>query len=256
MATKIFPIPAFKDNYIWTWVDTQSKTAWVVDPGEAYPVIDSLNKAGVDLAGILLTHHHHDHTGGVDELKSRWPQIRIFGSHKSPITAITNRVGEGDEIDCGPFHFKIIEIPGHTLDHLAYYNKEAVLTGDTLFSAGCGRVFEGTPPQMYQSLLKLLQLPDDLQVYCGHEYTLANLHFARLVEPHNPAIIAKLDEAKELRDANLPTLPSVLGREKQFNPFLRCTSPDVVAAAQDHANQPLAYPEEVFATLRAWKNAL
>lgn len=191
MKNKIFPILAFKDNYIWAWQDDMRKTAWVVDPGDAAPVVDYLAREGLALAGILLTHHHHDHTGGIQELLKHWPYTQIIGSHNSPIKEITQRVGEGDEVDCRRFQFKVIEIPGHTLDHIAYVNEETLFCGDTLFSAGCGRVFEGTPAQMYHSLTKLLSLPNDIQVYCGHEYTEANLNFARLVEPNNPAILAK-----------------------------------------------------------------
>lgn len=251
---KLIPVSAFKDNYIWMMIDTDAKKAWVVDPGESRPVIAALAELQLDLAGILLTHHHFDHTGGVDELVQHWKNIPVYGSHISKITAITHPLKENDEIHCGALRFKILEIPGHTLDHLAYYNDDILFCGDTLFSAGCGRVFEGTPPQMYQSLSKLRALPPNTKVYCGHEYTLANLNFAQAVEPENQFIIEKILAVKNLRDQNEPTLPSLLTEETKMNPFLRCQEPSVISAAESYANQKLKNEADVFAVLREWKN--
>ena len=180
----IIPIPAFKDNYIWMFFDTASKNAWVVDPGDANPVLETLQKYGFELAGILVTHHHHDHTGGVAELRQRWSKCPVFGAD----------LKNGDEITCGSVRLKIIKIPGHTLDHIAFYNNDILFCGDTLFSAGCGKVFEGTPEQMYHSLMQLRALPEEIKMYCGHEYTRANLNFAHQVEPNNAHIVDKMQK--------------------------------------------------------------
>lgn len=251
----IIPISAFRDNYIWTWFDHPTKTAWVVDPGDATPVIQTLNQKGFDLAGILLTHHHHDHSGGVGELIRLWPNVTVFGSYKSMVKEINFPVKEGIEIQCSPFQFKVLEIPGHTLDHIAFYNDKMLFCGDTLFSAGCGRVFEGTPEMMYQSLEKLANLPKNTQVYCGHEYTQANLKFAHHVEPKNPYIASKIEQVNDLRAKQFPTLPSTLSEERQMNPFLRCLESDVIQAAELHAHKKLTNPVDVFAELRNWKNS-
>src|SRR3982751_4994158 len=167
----ILPISAFHDNYIWLLYDEITHEAWVVDPGDAKPVIKTLEKYHLYLKGILITHHHHDHTGGVKALIEHAENISIFGSPHSPISFITHPVKEGDEINSSFFKLTVIEIPGHTLDHIAFYNSDLLFCGDTLFSFGCGRIFEGTPAQMYHSLHKLFQLPDNTFLYCGHEYT-------------------------------------------------------------------------------------
>ncbi len=250
----ICPILAFRDNYIWTWLDKPANKAWVVDPGEAAPVIRTLGELGVDLGGVLITHHHYDHSGGIKELLNRWPNIPIFGSYKSVIKEINSPVHEGMEIECGPLHLKILEIPGHTLDHIAYWNDAILFSGDTLFSAGCGKVFEGTPEMMYQSLTKLINLSDSIKIYCGHEYTQANLKFAQQVEPQNPNIVSKLKIVTELREANKPTLPSLLSEEKIVNPFLRCHEENVIKSVQQHAHSSISNPIDVFTELRSWKN--
>lgn len=256
IESDIFPISAFKDNYIWTWIDKASKTAWVVDPGEAQPVIRLLNEQKLELAGILITHHHNDHTGGVGELLKHWKDIPVVGSYKSAIQYINRPVKQGDEIICSPYRFKILEIPGHTLDHTAYYNEDTLFSGDTLFSAGCGRVFEGTPAQMYQSLNKLKQLSDNTKLYCGHEYTLANLNFAQLVEPNNSHIADKIKAVQSIRETNKPSLPSTMREERLINPFLRCLEPEVMNTVERHAGKQIKDPIEIFAHLRSWKNNL
>jgi hydroxyacylglutathione hydrolase len=254
MTASIFPIAALADNYIWTWVDNASQTAWIVDPGDAKPVLEVLASHHLGLAGILLTHHHYDHSNGIRELLSCWPGISVIASDKSPIQEVTERVKEGDEINCAPFQLKVLEIPGHTLDHLAFYNNEMVFCGDTLFSAGCGKAFEGTHEQLFQALEKLNQLPGNIAIYCGHEYTQANLRFAQQVEPHNNVMKAKQNEVNSLREAGLPTLPSTLNDERDFNPFLRVTEPDIIQAAKNYAKKELVSPQEVFSVLRDWKN--
>lgn len=251
---EIIPVRALKDNYIWMLCNKRLKKAWVVDPGDATPVIDLLNKLEFTLSGILITHHHADHSGGISELIRYAHEIPIVGSHISPIKYINHRVTDQDEVICSTFHFKAIEIPGHTLDHTAYYGNGSLFSGDTLFSAGCGRIFEGTPQMMFNSLNKLLQLDGTTKLYCGHEYTLANLHFAQQVEPNNIQINNKIKQIKELTQQGGCSLPSTLNEEKTFNPFFRCTIPDVIEAASNYAGKKLNSPLDIFACLREWKN--
>ncbi len=254
MMEPLLAISAFNDNYIWTYIDKIKKQALVVDPGDAGPVIAALEDSEIDLTTILLTHHHKDHSGGIKELKKRWNAVTVIGSANSPCHDLTQRVSEGDKISFGPSTLHVLEIPGHTLDHIAFYNNAVLFCGDTLFSAGCGKVFEGTYDQMYQSLIKLALLPDDIKIYCGHEYTLANLQFAKKVEPQNSAIEERISFANQMRKNNLPTLPSTLYLEKQMNPFLRCSIATVIDSAEKQAGKKLKSPVEVFACLREWKN--
>lgn len=250
--TKIIPIPALKDNYIWMLLDDSEKYAVVVDPGEAKPVIETLEKKGCELSGILITHHHWDHTNGIADLLDYTPEVLVAGSIESRVPGVNLRVNDGEEFAIANVQCKAIAVPGHTLDHTAYYDAAAkwIFTGDTLFSAGCGRIFEGTPEMMYQSLQKITALPEDTKVYCGHEYTSQNLNFAAVVEPDNHAI--------SMKQASLPlcTLPSILGEEKRINPFLRCGVETVKYAAEQYAQRKLHRPVEVFAVLREWKNEL
>jgi hydroxyacylglutathione hydrolase len=251
----IFSISAFNDNYIWVLYDENKRDAWIVDPGDAAPVIKTLKDLHLNLKGILITHHHWDHSGGIDALLHYQKNISVFGSVKSPINTITHRLKENDEIDCASIKLTVLEIPGHTLDHIAFYNANMLFCGDTLFSFGCGKIFEGTPSQMYHSLQKIVQLPETTAIYCGHEYTLANLQFAHFIEPNNESIIYKLEEVKSLREANKPTLPSFLFAEKQLNPFLRCNQPSIIETVEKHRHKTLNDPVEIFANLREWKNA-
>ncbi len=254
MSESIFAIPAFNDNYIWIFIDKANNHAFIVDPGDADPVIAVLDKLQIDSISILLTHHHHDHSGGIKKLIQRWKTVSVIGSKKSPCNLLTQRVQEGDKIKFGSAILHILEIPGHTLDHLAYYNNEILFSGDTLFSAGCGKVFEGTYEQMHNSLSKLSQLTDETLIYCGHEYTLSNLQFAKKVEPDNLAINKKILSVTKMRKNNISTLPSTLFIEKKINPFLRCAVPHVIKAAENFAGKKLASPAEVFTCLREWKN--
>jgi len=255
----IEPIAAFTDNYIWCLHD--GRTAWVVDPGEASPVLMFLAANKLSLQGILITHHHHDHTGGIGELRQAFPALNIYGPRnrddKPSIKGLDKHVAEGDAVDVLGYSFRVLEIPGHTLDHIAYYAPDShpptLFCGDTLFAAGCGRLFEGTPPQMLASLQKLAQLPAATAVYCGHEYTVANLRFAQAVEPNNVAVRERAAAAATLRAAQRPTLPSNIGLELATNPFLRCQTPSVLAAARRHGaqNENLA---AIFAAIRTWKD--
>jgi hydroxyacylglutathione hydrolase len=250
---EIVPLPAFKDNYIWTL--RKGRAAAVVDPGEARPVSDYLAREGLELVAILATHHHPDHVGGVEDLV-RARRVPVFGPKGEPIPGLTHPVGDGDAAEIPELgaKFSVLGIPGHTRAHVAYYGLGSLFCGDTLFACGCGRVFEGTPEQMVASLGKLAALPDATRVYCGHEYTLANIKFARAVEPGNEALAAREQRAQALRAAGKPTLPSTLGEERATNPFLRCAEPAVVESANKYLGARVAVPVRVFAAIREWKN--
>ncbi len=254
ISAEIIPLCALRDNYIWTIIDRAADTAYVVDPGDAAPIFKVLEQYNLSLSGILITHHHHDHSGGVLDLLHQYPAIPVYGSHRSPLPFITHHVKEGDEIALADIILKAIEIPGHTLDHTAYVGNNWLFSGDTLFSMGCGKIFEGTPEQMYHSLQKLAALPPDTKVFCGHEYTLANLAFAKHVEPDNAFIKEKIKQMNELIAVGKPTLPSTMAEENKLNPFLRCADPPIIQAVENYAKQTLTNPVKVFAVLREWKN--
>jgi hydroxyacylglutathione hydrolase len=250
---EIVPLPAFKDNYIWTL--RRGKNAAVVDPGEAGPVKAYLASEGLSLVAILATHHHPDHVGGIAELVAM-TKVPVFGPRGEPVPALTHPVGQGDKVEIPQLKadFSVLDIPGHTRAHVAYYGLESLFCGDTLFACGCGRVFEGTAEQMLDSLSKLAALPDETRVYCGHEYTLANIKFARQVDPGNSVLAAREEKAAKLRAAGRPTLPSTLGEERATNPFLRCAEPAVVESANKYLGSRIADPVSVFAAIREWKN--
>lgn len=251
----IIPIRAFKDNYIWMMIEQTSNHAWVVDPGEAKPVMDALKNNSLKLSGILLTHHHADHSGGIQDLLDFAGEIPVVGGSKSPISSINRHIKQGDAIQCNSVTLKAIEIPGHTLDHTAYHDGSVLFCGDTLFSAGCGRIFEGTASQMFSSLQSLAMLPDNTLIYCGHEYTLSNLLFAQHVEPDNQDILRRIPIVEHVLAKNGCTLPSRMGEERKINPFLRCDKPSVIQAVEKYAGQKLANIVDVFHHLREWKNS-
>jgi len=247
------PIPAFDDNYLWLLV--HGAHAAVVDPGDAEPVLQRLRKRSLTLTDILVTHHHHDHVGGVAEL-ARATGARVCGPRNEPIPAREVALADDDRIEVLGAVFEVIEVPGHTRGHIAYHApaQRWLFCGDTLFAAGCGRLFEGTAGQMAASLARLAALPADTRVFCAHEYTMANLRFALAVEPGNDALRARQQACSALRGRGVPTVPSTIGEELATNPFLRCDEPAVRHAAEARAGAPLATTAEVFAVLRQWKN--
>ena len=248
----IIRIQAFKDNYI--WLLRKGTAAVVVDPGDAGPVLDVLDRLGLTLNAILITHHHADHQGGVAGLLARYP-APVFGPAHESITALSRPLHGGETISLSGLGIElaVIAVPGHTLGHVAYHGAGCLFCGDTLFTAGCGRVFEGTMAQMLASLERLAALPADTAVYCAHEYTQANLRFALAADPGNPLLQQRAAEVAALRAEGRASVPSTLAQEVATNPFLRCQEPALVAAAQSRgtsASDPLA----VFSALREWKN--
>jgi len=251
----VTPIPAFSDNYIWLLRQDTSPEVCVVDPGDATPVIEWLEREKLSLDTVLITHHHHDHTGGLAELVKRYAP-RVIGPHNPDIAHIDERAGDGDEVRVMGRLFEVMALPGHTLDHIGFFTAgipPLLFSGDVLFSAGCGRLFEGTPAQMHASLARLAQLPDDTLVFAAHEYTQANLAFARAADPDNSEVETAQAECQRARELARPTLPTTLGRERRINPFLRCDATGVRRAAAAHGNTEGELA--TFTTLRAWKDA-
>lgn len=252
----IQPISAFNDNYIWLLFDAQSRQAFVVDPGDAVPVQAALDSLQLELAGILITHHHFDHVGGLDALCARYSPV-VYGPRNPAINHLSEQLGAGDDIEVLGQAFTVLEVPGHTLDHIAYFHQGGqplLFCGDTLFAGGCGRVFEGTPPMMLQSLQALAALPAATRVYCAHEYTLGNLAFARAVEPDNRALRERETLAIQTRERGEPTVPSDINLELATNPFLRCAEPALLGALRNQGKLQGDSPAEVFATVRGWKD--
>ena len=249
----IIPIPAFKDNYIWILHDY--KHVVVVDPGDPAPVLAYLNLHKLKLAAILCTHHHNDHVGGVCKLIELY-NVPVYGPQLENIPCVSHMLGDGDEIEIPELKIKlsVIDIPGHTHGHIAYLGVGSVFCGDTLFGCGCGRLFEGTAAQLFHSLQRLANLPDETKVYCGHEYTEANIRFALVCDPDNTRLKQRQADVQALRAAGCPTLPSTIALEKATNPFLRCAEPGVIATTLRMAQIKEADEINIFTALRTLKN--
>jgi hydroxyacylglutathione hydrolase len=255
---QIDALPAFSDNYIWLLQDPSSKSCAVVDPGDAGPVVNWLAQhSDWTLSDILITHHHHDHVGGVIQLK-QLTGARVSGPTAESIPARDLALADHDRISVLGLEFEVIAVPGHTCGHIAFYHADdsapLLFCGDTLFAAGCGRLFEGTPAQMHQSLGRLDALPGNTLVYCAHEYTLSNLRFAQAVEPHNVEVAERLTQVTRLRSEGSITLPSNLALERLTNPFIRTGETSVKEKVDERTGRDNLSPEEIFASLRAWKD--
>ena len=244
-------IPALQDNYIWTLTDEDNKCL-IVDPGEAQPVMDKIKANRWQPVAILLTHHHHDHVGGVEELLQHYPDLEVFGPQETANKGAKRIVAEGDEFTLLGLNFCVIATPGHTLGHISYFSSPYLFCGDTMFSGGCGRLFEGTAEQMFDSFQKLNQLPEDTLICCAHEYTLSNMKFAAAILPHDPKILARYQQIKDLRAENRITLPTKLALEREINLFLRTQDPDLKQALGGNVSSSALW--QTFADLREKKD--
>lgn len=255
----VTPVHAFQDNYIWLIRSPDDQRAAIIDPGDARPVLRTLDEERITPVAILITHHHLDHVGGVRQLLEHYPRLPVYGPAQERIPGLTQPLKEGDTVTLPDLAlkapFQVLEVPGHTAGHIAYYGEGALFCGDTLFANGCGRLFEGTPVQMHASLSKIAALPEETLIYCAHEYTLDNIAFAKWVEPDNPDLLQRERDERAKRAQDLPTVPSRLGVERRANPFLRFDIPEVIRAAERFAGRPLAPGAETFGMVRYWKDS-
>lgn len=253
--TEVLHVRAFEDNYIWLIRGKSPDHVAIVDPGDADPVLEALEKQRLKPAAILCTHHHGDHVGGVADILKEYP-IPVYGPARERISTLTHRLKDNDHISIPELdlEFDVLDVPGHTAGHIAFVGGGMLFCGDTMFSAGCGRLFEGTAEQMHASLSRFAALPEATRVYCGHEYTEANLRFALAVEPNNADSLAYREKARALRAQNLPTLPSTIGLERRVNPFLRSGQAGVRRSAEKQAGRNLVSEVEVLAAIRRWKD--
>ncbi|PID49710.1 MAG: hydroxyacylglutathione hydrolase [Proteobacteria bacterium] len=253
---QVISIPAFTDNYIWLMTNEERKHAAIVDPGDAQVVIAELTARQMQPLALLITHHHRDHVGGIEQLCTHYPELKVYGPRNEVIPHLTQPLQEGDSVtldDLG-LRFEVLDVPGHTAGHIAYFGEDSLFCGDTLFGSGCGRVFDGSMEDLFASLQKLASLPAKTLVYCAHEYTVDNLGFAKWVEPENSDIDERLENCWDLLDSGRATVPFTLEGEFATNPFLRTHVPELIAKAEEVAKRDLKSPAEVFATLRIWKD--
>ncbi len=254
---KITALQALKDNYIWLLRNNGSRQAAIIDPGEARPVQEAVVAGNLEPVAILVTHRHYDHVDGIAELVADY-NIPVYGPARESIPALTHPMEEGEHIHLGSIaaDFRVLDIPGHTAGHIGYYGHGLLFCGDTLFTGGCGKIFDGTAQQLFHSLKKIAALPDETLIYCAHEYTEENLLFAKMVEPGNSAIGQRLKKTRQLRGQGAATVPSTLGEEKQTNPFLRCDKKEVIRSAERFADHALNSAEAVFTVLRHWRDCM
>lgn len=250
------PISAFSDNYIWLLRSNKSNLVTLIDPGDANSVLKKCLSEGLQVNNILITHHHSDHIGGISRLKAEFPDATVYGPATENISLVDTKLKEGDKVELKALgeSYTVMDVPGHTAGHIAYFGEGNLFCGDTLFACGCGRVFDGTMQQLCHSLEKISQLPDETLIYCAHEYTLDNIGFAKWVEPENQALLSREVTDFEKIDNDQPTIPSTLGLEKQTNPFLRFNQPLIRKIAEQKAGRPLPTNCEVFTALRTWKD--
>jgi len=260
MSVTVLHADAFEDNYIWLIVpdetnNHESRPAIIVDPGDETPVLDTIERENLQPVAILCTHHHWDHVGGASHLAQRF-NIPVYGPVDENISAVTRPISHNDQIDEPEtgLQFRVLSIPGHTKGHIAYYGNNMLFCGDTLFSAGCGRLFEGTAEQMLSSLNIIAALPDETRIYCAHEYTVANLRFALTLDPDNKSLRIYADRANKLRQNGQPTIPSTIALEKDINPFLRTSTAAIRRAAEEHFGSLLEDEVSVFTAVRRWKD--
>lgn len=251
------PISAFSDNYIWLLRSKRGKACALVDPGDAGPVLRALEHDGLVPTAILITHHHADHVGGVERLKQHYPQLPVYGPAHERIREISHPLQEGDRVELAELgaDFTVMDVPGHTAGHIAYYGDGRLFCGDTLFCCGCGRVFDGSLETLSASLRRIAALPTETLIYCAHEYTLDNIGFAKWVEADNPALLQRTEDTHALISAGRPSVPSTLALELVTNPFLRVKESAVVKAAERWAGRRLTNETEVFKALRTWKDS-